>query len=649
MRLTQKLLLLFVPILIVTISSLGFLSYYLAKKHTQERELYLLEILTRQVTQSIVEDRVELLIQSGLAEIESFKTAYQNEIFAEFTKLQQETGKSFHIVHQPSSTLVYTSTPSMIATSLINVTWPKDQMFLSGTYTENDQQRLFSGFYFAYWEWEVFVTESVDIIAQPINRLRIITVFATIFTSLFGSLLLWWISNRVIIGRVKKLKEATQVISQTKKHLPIAFTSKDELSDLADELTFMSIEIEDSIEKIEAANRAKNEFLATISHEIRTPLNGLIGSAQLLNNTTLTSAQHEYVDALLKSSQTLSSVINDVLDLSKIESGKLAIEHTPVYPIELKQTLEVIFAKLALENGTKLYCNCDIDAQTYIYSDPVRLRQILFNLVSNAVKFTVQGAIHIEMKLVPPVHKNGEITNGLNTNKSSTNEPHHFCITVQDTGIGIEESRLDAVFESFTQSDTSTTRNYGGTGLGLTIVKKILTLLDGTISVVSKINEGSTFTVAVPVDVGISEHSITTQTLPQSLDKEPVKLLTILLVEDNEINTMVAQHMLEQNGYRVLSVKNGQDAVTAVQAHQFDLVLMDIHMPIMDGEEATKQIRALPDTRLANIPIIGLTAEAFAARHKTFLAIGMNDVITKPIDQTNMISTIQKVMFAFTE
>jgi signal transduction histidine kinase/ActR/RegA family two-component response regulator len=638
-RLTQKLLLSFVPILIVTISSLGFLSYYLAKQHTQERELYFLEILTRQVTQSIVENRVELLIQSGLAEIESFKTAYQSEVFAEFTKLQQETGKSFHIVHQPSGTLVYTSTPSIIASSLVNITWPKDRIFLSGTYTENDQQRLFSGFYFAYWEWEVFVSESVDIIAQPINQLRSITIFATIFASTFGSLLFWWISNRVIIGPVKQLKKATQVISKTKKHIPIKFSSQDELSDLANELTSMSIEIEDSIEKIETANRAKNDFLATISHEIRTPLNGLIGSAQLLNNTTLTPAQNEYVDALLKSSQTLSSVINDVLDLSKIESGKLAIDNTPVYPIELMQTVEVIFVKLAQENGTRLTCHCSIDEQTYIYSDPVRLRQILLNLVSNAVKFTVHGSIQISMKLVPPALQNN----------ADINEPHLFYIIVTDTGIGIEESRLDAVFESFTQSDSSTTRNYGGTGLGLTIVKKILALLNGTISVSSKINEGSTFTVAVPVNIGISEHSITTQTLPQSLEKEPVKLLTILLVEDNEINTMVAQHMLEQIGYRVISVTNGQYAVAAVQAHQFDLVLMDIHMPIMDGEEATKQIRALPDKRLATIPIIGLIAEAFADRHKEFIAIGMNDVITKPINQISMITTIQKVMFASTE
>ena len=308
----------------------------------------------------------------------------------------------------------------------------------------------------------------------------------------------------------------------------------------------------------------------------------------------------------------------------------------------------MIFAKLALENGTQLYCNCDIDEQTYIYSDPVRLRQILFNLVSNAVKFTVQGSIHISMKLAPPVVKNGETIDALDTNDSLKNEPHQFCISVQDTGIGIEESRLDAVFESFTQSDSSTTRNYGGTGLGLTIVKKILTLLDGSVSVTSKINEGSTFTVIVPVDIGISENPISTQVLPQPIDKASIKPLTILLVEDNEINTMVAQHMLEQNGYRVISVINGQDAVAAVQAHQFDLVLMDIHMPIMDGEEATKQIRALPDKRLASIPIIGLTAEAFAARHKAFLAIGMNDVITKPIEQTRMISTIQKVMFAFT-
>lgn len=628
MRLTNKLLVFFIPILFITIAGLSSFSYYMSQQNLLRQEVRLLNIVNNQISKSKIEAKVNLLSRSGLKGVDSFESAYQQEVFVEFNTLKSNTNKSFHIIDKNTQTLIYSTNKDMNYQAFNQIDW-QDLQEVSGTITLNNESFVYSGFHFVYWDWQVYVTESLTVISQPIETLRNISIIATICATVIGSILIWLVTKRIIINRVTLLKDATQQFSKTKKHISNPLSGRDELNDLAEAMRSMSIEIEDSIDKIEAANQAKTEFLATISHEIRTPLNGLIGSAKLLNNTNLDDTQDTYVQALIKSSQTLSAVINDVLDLSKIESGKLTLERTLIHPAELINSIEVVFLKSALDNNSQLTCESNIDNQLYLYSDVVRLRQILFNLVGNAIKFTSNGQINVHFSLTP---------RAVDTDLAT----HEFVASISDTGVGIEENRMDAVFESFTQSDNSTTRKYGGTGLGLTIVSKLVELLQGVIKVTSQINVGSTFVISIPITIEYGEDPYTEKQAESNLQYK--ENLLILLVEDNEINAMVAKHMLENYGHTIILANNGSEALTAINAQHFDVVLMDIHMPVMDGIEATKQIRAMSDPNISSIPIIGLTAEAFEARHQLFMAVGMQSVITKPIDEAAMLATIHQVV-----
>lgn len=628
MRLTNKLLVFFIPILFITIAGLSSFSYYMSQQNLLRQEVRLLNIVNNQISKSKIEAKVNLLSRSGLKGVDSFESAYQQEVFVEFNTLKSNTNKSFHIIDKNTQTLIYSTNKDMNYQAFNQIDW-QDLQEVSGTITLNNESFVYSGFHFVYWDWQVYVTESLTVISQPIETLRNISIIATICATVIGSILIWLVTKRIIINRVTLLKDATQQFSKTKKHISNPLSGRDELNDLAEAMRSMSIEIEDSIDKIEAANQAKTEFLATISHEIRTPLNGLIGSAKLLNNTNLDDTQDTYVQALIKSSQTLSAVINDVLDLSKIESGKLTLERTLIHPAELINSIEVVFLKSALDNNSQLTCESNIDNQLYLYSDVVRLRQILFNLVGNAIKFTSNGQINVHFSLTP---------RAVDTDLAT----HEFVASISDTGVGIEENRMDAVFESFTQSDNSTTRKYGGTGLGLTIVSKLVELLQGVIKVTSQINVGSTFVISIPITIEYGEDPYTEKQAESNLQYK--ENLLILLVEDNEINAMVAKDMLENYGHTIILANNGSEALTAINAQHFDVVLMDIHMPVMDGIEATKQIRAMSDPNISSIPIIGLTAEAFEARHQLFMAVGMQSIITKPIDEAAMLATIHQVV-----
>ncbi len=628
MRLTNKLLVFFIPILFITIAGLSSFSYYMSQQNLLRQEVRLLNIVNNQISKSKIKAKVNLLSRSGLKGVDSFESVYQQEVFVEFNTLKSNTNKSFHIIDKNTQTLIYSTNKDMNYQAFNQIDW-QDLQEVSGTITLNNESFVYSGFHFVYWDWQVYVTESLTVISQPIETLRNISIIATICATVIGSILIWLVTKRIIINRVTLLKDATQQFSKTKKHISNPLSGRDELNDLAEAMRSMSIEIEDSIDKIEAANQAKTEFLATISHEIRTPLNGLIGSAKLLNNTNLDDTQDTYVQALIKSSQTLSAVINDVLDLSKIESGKLTLERTLIHPAELINSIEVVFLKSALDNNSQLTCESNIDNQLYLYSDVVRLRQILFNLVGNAIKFTSNGQINVHFSLTP---------RAVDTDLAT----HEFVASISDTGVGIEENRMDAVFESFTQSDNSTTRKYGGTGLGLTIVSKLVELLQGVIKVTSQINVGSTFVISIPITIEYGEDPYTEKQAESNLQYK--ENLLILLVEDNEINAMVAKDMLENYGHTIILANNGSEALTAINAQHFDVVLMDIHMPVMDGIEATKQIRAMSDPNISSIPIIGLTAEAFEARHQLFMAVGMQSIITKPIDEAAMLATIHQVV-----
>ena len=313
----------------------------------------------------------------------------------------------------------------------------------------------------------------------------------------------------------------------------------------------------------------------------------------------------------------LSNVINDVLDLSKIESGMSEIDLIEFNLDSMLSDLVTLLGTNASANNTRLeYKSRNLDS-VMVTSDLTKLRQIIINLISNAIKFTQQGTVSISAKLKQVAQEEAQ--------------DNKLVISVKDTGIGIEPDRLESIFEKFTQSDSSISRRYGGTGLGLAIARELAQLLGGDIKVSSKVGEGSCFTVTANV------RARSVDLVGTNVDKEACAAtpavnhnLNVLLAEDNAINAVVAQALLEQLGCNVIHVDNGLKASTRVLEGDIDVVFMDIHMPVMDGVEATKRIRKL-DSGAASTPIIGLTAEAFKERHDTFIEAGMNNVVTKPV------------------
>lgn len=405
---------------------------------------------------------------------------------------------------------------------------------------------------------------------------------------------------------------------------PIVVTDSDiaiGLAEVCDVLAVHSVELGKMKKAAEQANVAKTQFLANMSHEIRTPMTSILGFASILSDSSLSSSAHEAVETIQRNSEYLLAIIDDILDLSKVESGQATIEKRVFDPIRMIKDVVSLMQVRAEKKGLFIKAKVEKGFPDSIESDPTRLRQILINLVGNAIKFTESGGVTLFAN--GPQMKGGPLS-----------------FDIHDTGIGINADMQERIFHPFVQADETTARRFGGTGLGLSICSRFVSLLGGELSLESEIGQGSVFTLTLPCPIR------TTSGKSPNVKKEIRKSLQvdrschILLAEDGPDNRKLISHILERAGAQVLTVENGQQAIDAVLSNDFDLVLMDMQMPVKDGYTATRELRS----RGVTLPIVALTAHVMDGAKGRCLEAGCDDYSSKPINRGSLIGMINQIL-----
>lgn len=426
----------------------------------------------------------------------------------------------------------------------------------------------------------------------------------------------WWILSSVIVAIVLG---SGGVLFWNRRQA--AFIEQLELAKVkTDEANLM---LDAARREAEAANEAKNAFVANISHEIRTPMNGVLGMCELLKGTQLGETQQEYLGFATNSAESLLGVINDILDFSKMEAGKFELETHTFSPKRILEEVVGLMKTQATPKGLELKMHSGDDVQDFYLGDSLRVRQILLNMVSNSLKFTERGGVNVRIMKIA---------------ESSHSESDLIRYEVEDTGIGVSADKLQRIFEPFEQEDLSTTRRFGGTGLGLAICKTLAEMMGGTADVKSTVGEGSTFGFTILV-----KPTSAPADMPNgSADEGKFLSRRVLLAEDGVINQRVAIGLLERRGHQVDLVQNGREALEALQRERYDIVLMDIQMPVMDGLTAVKKIRDLEEGSSDRQPVIAMTAHAMSGDKERFLEAGMDGHLIKPFKPADLYAIVER-------
>jgi signal transduction histidine kinase/CheY-like chemotaxis protein len=484
----------------------------------------------------------------------------------------------------------------------------------------------------------VMVVSEADI-ERSLGRNVLIVIGLALFSATLAG-----IAARVVVrgmlGPLSDLREAIERIGRTKDFsVRVRPRSHDEIGQLTrgfnallgelqtydGELRRTMSDLTGARDAAQEANLVKSQFLANMSHEIRTPLNGVLAMAQVLATSELNSTQTEQLDVIQKSGATLLAVLNDLLDISKIEAGRMELEAAPFDIVEVAQGAYATFTSMANASGVSFSMTIDEQAAGLWRGDSVRVRQVLYNLISNALKFTSEGEVQVRIDSTPSA-----------SGKDLT-------ITIRDTGIGIAPEALATLFDKFVQADNTMTRRFGGTGLGLTICKQIVELMGGTITVESLPGEGSTFRVRLPLPwLG----PVLAPPAPPAADETPetsLEGLRVLAAEDNATNQLVLKTVLHSLGVQPVVVENGRLAVEAWAREPFDLILMDVQMPEMDGVAATLEIRRREAETGERIPIVALSANVMKHQVAEYLAAGMDAHLAKPINVAQLYDALLAV------